>query len=109
MKAVIYERYGSPDVLRLTEIAQPVPGPGQVRVQIRAAGVNAADWHLLRADPFMARMATGLFKPKRPVLGADIAGVVESVGEGATRFKANVPITPFMKAGWNGQWQTALL
>ena len=87
MKAVIYERYGSPDVLRLTEIAQPVPGPGQVRVQIRAAGVNAADWHLLRADPFMARMATGLFKPKRPVLGADIAGVVESVGEGATRFK----------------------
>ena len=87
MKAVVYERYGSPDVLRLTEIAQPVAGPGQVRVQIHAAGVNAADWHLLRADPFMARMATGLFKPKRPVLGADIAGVVDSVGEGATRFK----------------------
>jgi len=88
MKAVVYERYGSPDVLRLTEIAQPMPGPGQVRVQIHAAGVNAADWHLLRADPFLARMETGLFKPKRPVLGADIAGVVDSVGEGATRFKA---------------------
>ena len=87
MKAVIYERYGSPDVLRLTEIAQPVPGPGQVRVQIRAAGVNAADWHLLRADPFLARMDMGLFKPKRPVLGADIAGVVDSVDEGVTRFK----------------------
>ena len=87
MKAVIYERYGSPDVLRLTEIAQPVPGPGQVRVQIRAAGVNAADWHLLRADPFLARLDAGLFKPKRPVLGADIAGVVDTVGEGVTRFK----------------------
>jgi len=87
MKAVIYERYGSPDVLHLTDVAQPVAGPGQVLVRIYAAGVNAADWHLLRADPFMARMATGLLKPKRPILGADIAGVIDSVGEGVTRFK----------------------
>jgi len=87
MKAIVYERYGSPDVLRLTEIPAPTPKADEVLVKIHAVGLNAADWHLMRADPFLARMAAGLFKPKNNILGEDIAGTVEAVGSAVTRFK----------------------
>lgn len=71
----------------MEERADPVPGAGQVLVRVRACSMNAADWHILRADPFIARLAVGLFKPNRNVLGCDLAGVVEGVGPGVTRFK----------------------
>ena len=87
MRAFTYEKYGSPDVLQLKEVAKPTPKETEVLVSVRAASLNAADWHLLRADPFLARMYTGWFKPKFPILGADIAGVVESVGTAVTQFK----------------------
>ena len=87
MRAIVYAKYGPPSVLRLEEIAKPAPKENEVLVKIHAAALNPADWHFLRGDPVVMRMASGLFAPKRPVLGADIAGTVEAVGTGVTRFK----------------------
>jgi NADPH:quinone reductase-like Zn-dependent oxidoreductase len=88
MRAITFYEYGSPDVLKCEERPIPTPGPGQVQVRVRACALNAADWHLLRADPFLARLALGLFKPRHNVLGCDLAGVVTAVGAGVTRFEA---------------------
>ncbi len=88
MRAVVYTQYGPPEVLRLAEVPTPVPRDDEVLVQVHAASVNAADWRLMRADPFLARLHAGLFAPKRyPVLGADIAGRVEAVGRGVSRLR----------------------
>jgi NADPH:quinone reductase-like Zn-dependent oxidoreductase len=87
MKAVIFEKYGSPDVLEYREVEKPAPKAGEVLVKIQAASVNYFDWHALTGEPFMARMAFGLSKPKQPILGEDIAGIVEAVGPGASQFK----------------------
>jgi NADPH:quinone reductase-like Zn-dependent oxidoreductase len=87
MRAFVYDRYGEPDALRIDEIARPTPGPGQVRVRVIASSINSADQRLLRAIPFLARLDNGLFRPKkRRVLGADVCGVVDAVGAGATRW-----------------------
>ena len=88
MKAWVYERYGSPDdVLGLDEVETPVPAGDQVLVRVHASGLNAADWHVMRADPFLVRLRFGLRRPRRPMIaGCDVAGVVESVGERVTRF-----------------------
>lgn len=88
MRAVCLDRFGGPEVLEIRERPRPEPGPGQVRVAAKAWALNAADWHIMRADPWLARLSVGLFKPKFPVLGCDLAGVVEAVGPGVTRFKA---------------------
>jgi len=80
MKAMVHERYGSPDVLQLKEVAKPTPSDDQVLVEVHAASLNAADWHLLRGKPLLMRLASGLLKPKNKVLGSDIAGKVEAVG-----------------------------
>ena len=87
MKAAVYYKYGSPDVISIKEVEKPVPEDGEVLVQIKAASVNAYDWHSLKADPFMTRFLCGFFKPRNNILGADIAGVVAAVGSGATKFK----------------------
>lgn len=87
MKAIVRREYGSPDVLRLEEIEPPTPGDGEVLIKVYAVSVNAADWHLLRGEPFLARLAFGLFKPAHQVLGADVAGRVEAVGPGVAQFR----------------------
>lgn len=87
MKAIICPAYGSPDILRLQEVAQPTPKANEVLVKIHAASVNAADWHLLRADPFLVRLMFGLFKPKVQILGSDIAGEVATVGAAVKQFQ----------------------
>lgn len=88
MKAMIYTQYGSPDVVRPANVPKPTPKAGEVLVKIHAAGVNSADVHLLRAEPFLVRfMGYGLLKPKRTILGSDIAGVVEAVGSGVTTLR----------------------
>jgi NADPH:quinone reductase-like Zn-dependent oxidoreductase len=90
MKAIVYRRFGSPDVLELAEVERLAAGEGQVLVRIRAVGLNPYDWHFMRGEPLLFRpmMGVGVRKPRRPtVLGSDIAGVVEAVGEGVTRFR----------------------
>jgi NADPH:quinone reductase-like Zn-dependent oxidoreductase len=86
VKAVVYERYGRPDVLRVEDVAMPSPAVGQVLVKVAATSINLSDWEGLRGSPFYARLG-GLRAPRRPTLGSDIAGWVESVGTGVTRFQ----------------------
>src|SRR5207302_8732486 len=89
MKAIVYTKYGSPDVLQLKEVAKPTPKDNEVLVKVHAASVNAGDWHLLRAKPFLMRlMGYGLLKPKHTILGTDIAGWVEAVGRNVTQFQS---------------------
>jgi NADPH:quinone reductase-like Zn-dependent oxidoreductase len=88
MKAVVHARYGPPDVLQLKEVERPAPKDNEVLVKVRAASVNAADWHLMRGKPFLMRlMGFGLLEPKSKILGADMAGRVEAVGKGVKQFQ----------------------
>jgi NADPH:quinone reductase-like Zn-dependent oxidoreductase len=87
MKAIVATKYGSPDVLNLEEVEKPAPKDDEVLVEVRAASVNAGDWHLLRADPFLTRLAFGLLRPKHKILGADVAGRIEAVGGNVTQFQ----------------------
>ena len=87
MRAVAFEAYGSADKLQLKDIPKPTPQSNEVLIKLHASAVNAADWHVMHADPFPVRLAFGLFKPSLKALGADIAGVVEAVGEKVKQFK----------------------
>ena len=91
MKAVVYDRYGSPDELRLADVPIPAPGAGQVRVKVAATSVNLSDWESLRGSPAYARIG-GLRHPARRTLGSDLAGVVDDVGPGVTRFRPGDPV-----------------
>jgi NADPH:quinone reductase-like Zn-dependent oxidoreductase len=84
---MIYQTYGAPDVLQMATVPTPTPGSGEVLVQVHAASLNQADLYLLRGEPLPLRLSSGLRRPKRPILGADIAGTVVTVGGGATRFQ----------------------
>jgi NADPH:quinone reductase-like Zn-dependent oxidoreductase len=86
MKAIVQDRYGCADVLRLREIEPPVPGPGRVLVEVHAAGVDPGVWHLMTGRPYLVRLGSGLGRPRRAVLGMDLAGTVAAVGSGATGF-----------------------
>lgn len=87
MKAVVYGRYGGPEVLRIEDVPKPSPGVGQVLVKVAATSINLSDWECLRGSPAYARIGA-LRSPVRRTLGSDIAGVVEAVGDGVTRFRA---------------------
>ena len=86
MRAVVYERYGNPEVLRMDDIPMPSPGRGQVLVRVAATSVNLSDWETLRGSPLYSRLG-GLRAPARRILGSDIAGRVDVVGDGVTRFR----------------------
>lgn len=86
MRAAVYDRYGSPDVLRIDDVPMPSPGAAQVLVKVAATSVNQSDWECLRGSPAYARIG-GLRSPAKRTLGSDIAGVVDAVGEGVTRFR----------------------
>jgi NADPH:quinone reductase-like Zn-dependent oxidoreductase len=81
MKAIVYEKYGPPDVLELKEVEKPTPKDNEVLVKVHAASINDWDWGLLRGKPLMNRLVvSGLLKPRIKILGGDIAGWVETVG-----------------------------
>ena len=88
MKTAIYNRYGPPDVVQITEVAKPVPKDNEVLIRVRAASVNPLDWHFMRGTPYMLRAMAGLRRPKEKRLGVDVAGEVEAVGGNVTQFKA---------------------
>ena len=88
MKAIVQDAYGPVEVLKLREIERPVAGPGEVLVRVHAAGVNPADWHIMAGLPSLVRLAFGFRRPKNPVRGLDVAGVVDAVGAGVTGFSA---------------------
>lgn len=87
MKAVVRERYGTPDVLELRDVAKPTPKATEVLVRVYAASVNDWDWGLLQGTPFVNRILGGLFRPKLQIIGGDIAGRVEAVGGEVKAFK----------------------
>jgi NADPH:quinone reductase-like Zn-dependent oxidoreductase len=86
MRAIVYSRFGPPDVLELREVDQPQVAEGDVLVRVRAASVNPADWYVMAGVPYVARPQMGLRKPKTSSVGLDLAGVVAAVGGGVTRF-----------------------
>ena len=87
MKAIVYQQYGSPDVLELKEVEKPTPKDNEVLAKIHAASINDWDWGLLRGKPFMSRLVFGLLKPRTKILGGDIAGRVEAVGRNVKQFQ----------------------
>jgi NADPH:quinone reductase-like Zn-dependent oxidoreductase len=100
MKAVVYHKYGSPEVLELEEVEKPTPKDDEVLIKVHAASVNAGDWHLLRGKPFMIRlMGYGLLTPKHNILGSDIAGRVEAVGTNVRRFQPGDEVMGVVSAG----------
>jgi len=87
MRAIVYFKYGSPDVLELKEIDKPIVKDHDVLVRVRAASVNPYDWHFMTGLPYLGRLQFGLLKPKANGLGADLSGQVEAVGKDVTRFR----------------------
>ena len=88
MKAIVYEKYGPPEVLQLKEIEKPTPKDNEVLVEVHAASVNYIDWQVLRGESFFLRLTTGgLLKPKHKILGDDIAGRVEADGRNVKQFQ----------------------
>jgi len=87
MKAIVFTKYGSPDVLQLKEVEKPIPKDNEVLIKVHAASVNSWDWELLRGKPFVNRLLFGLFKPKIQILGIDIAGQLEGIGRKVKQFQ----------------------
>ncbi len=87
MKAIMYQQYGSPEVLEYAEVAKPTPKANEVLIKVVAASVNPLDWHFMRGTPKFMRLLFGLSKPKHKLLGADAAGVVEAVGKDVSQLK----------------------
>jgi NADPH:quinone reductase-like Zn-dependent oxidoreductase len=87
MKAIVYHKYGSPDVLKCEEIEKPTAADNEVLIRIRAASVNPLDWHLMRGEPYLVRAMSGLRKPKAARPGVDLAGQIEAVGRNVTQFQ----------------------
>lgn len=100
MKAAVYDRYGSPDEIRVEEIDTPTPGDGEALVRVYAASINSWDWDLLRGKPLVNRLR-GPLKPRLRVLGSDIAGRVEAIGRNITRFEPGDAVFGDMSGcGW---------
>jgi NADPH:quinone reductase and related Zn-dependent oxidoreductases len=100
MKAVVYERYGGPEVLRFADVPTPVPGRGEVLIRIHATTVTAGDWRMRSLDlpagfGLLGRLAVGVTGPRRPILGSELSGVITEVGSEVTQFKPGDEVFAF--------------
>jgi NADPH:quinone reductase-like Zn-dependent oxidoreductase len=102
MKAVVFTRYGSPDVLELREVEKPTPKDDEVLIRVHAASLNDWDWGALHGTPFVNRLMFGLLSPKKQILGSDVAGRVESVGKRVLRFQPGDEVFGDLSGHWGG-------
>lgn len=109
MRAVVYEKYGSPDVLEVKEVQKPIPNDDQVLIKVQAASLNVGNLILLKGEPFFVRFAFGLRKPKFTIAGSDIAGTVEAVGKNIKQFQPGDEVFgDLSECGWSGFAQYAV-
>jgi NADPH:quinone reductase-like Zn-dependent oxidoreductase len=101
LKAAIYTEYGGPESLQVKEIEKPIPKKDEVLIKVHAASINDWDWGLLHGD-FVNRMLNGFLKPKRTILGSDIAGHIEAIGKNVTRFKTGDEVYGDLSGQWGG-------
>ena len=101
MKAIVYHKYGTPDALELTEVDKPIPKDDEVLIKVHAVSINDWDSGLLNGD-FINRMLNGLRKPKRKILGSDIAGRIDSIGKNITQFKPGDEVYGDLSGRWGG-------
>lgn len=113
MKAYVYRRYGGPDVVQLVDVPKPSPKEGEILVKIVATTVTAGDWRVRTLQTpkgfgLVARLAIGVTRPRQPIMGTELAGVVEAVGRGVTRFKPGDPVLAFPggKMGCHAEYRT---
>ena len=102
MKAIVCEKYGSPDVLELREVAKPAPGDDEVLVKVQAVSINDWDWGLLQGSALIDRLLFGFLKPRHTILGSDIAGRIESVGKNVTQFRPGDEVFGDLSGRWGG-------
>jgi len=102
MKAIVYTRYGTPDVLELREVEKPTPKDDEVLIRVHAASINDWDWGLLQGIPFVNRLSFGLLRPKKTILGSDVAGRIEEVGKNATQLQPGDAVYGDLSGTWGG-------
>jgi len=102
MKAIIYTKYGTPDVLELKEVSKPTPKDDEVLIKVHAVSINDWDWGLLQGIPFTNRLFSGLLKPKKKILGSDIAGRIEAVGKNVEQFQPGDEVYGDLTGNWGG-------
>jgi NADPH:quinone reductase-like Zn-dependent oxidoreductase len=102
MKAIVFTKYGSPDVLELKEVEKPTPKDDEVLIRVHAASLNDWDWGALQGIPFLNRLIFGLLKPTKQILGSDIAGRIEAVGKDVLRFRPGDEVFGDLSGDWGG-------
>src|SRR6185436_13626186 len=107
MKAIVYEKYGSPDVLEIREVEKPTPKDDEVLIRVHATTVTSGDWRMRSLEMpkgfgFLGRLVVGVSGPRKPILGTELAGEIEAVGKGVTRFKVGDAVFAFPGAAMGG-------
>ena len=102
MKAAVFERYGTSEVLELREVEKPIPKDDEVLVKVYAVAINDWDWQILQGIPFANRMTFGLWRPRKQILGSDVAGRVEAVGAEVKRFRPGDEVFGDLSGRWGG-------
>jgi NADPH:quinone reductase-like Zn-dependent oxidoreductase len=102
MKAIVFTKYGTPDALELKEVDKPVPKDDEVLIKVHAVSINDWDWGLLEGSSFVNRLLSGLLRPKKQILGSDIAGQIEAVGKDVEKFQVGDEVFGDLSGEWGG-------